>query len=304
MATHHDGAGPDAAARGRTVVVTGGSDGMGRGIVLGRAARGDRVLAIGSNPAKGESLLAEATASEAGDRVEFLAADLSTIAGNQAVIDHVAATYRTVDGLVLAANRQSPQRVETSDGFESTFALYYLSRYLLGHGLMPALSIASQPVIVNIAGVGLTSGKINWDDLQLRTRYRTIAAQLQAARANDLLGVAMAGRFGERVPYVLYHPGFTRSGDSVMEQVNPLVRTVIKTLASVAARPVARAVAPVHEFLDSPPTAPLTAVDRGRPVPLDLKTLDPVAARRLADVTEQILAAADPTRVTRRDGTR
>ncbi|GHJ16885.1 SDR family NAD(P)-dependent oxidoreductase [Micromonospora sp. AKA38] len=287
---HHGGRGRDETARGRTVVVTGGSDGMGRGVVLARAARGDRVLAIGSNPTKGESLLSEATATGVGDRVEFLAADLSTIAGNQAVIDHVAATYRTVDGLVLAANRHSPRRVETSDGFESTFALYYLSRYLLGHGLMPALSAASKPVIVNIAGVGLTSGKkINWDDPQLRNRYRTIAAQLQAARANDLLGVSMAGRFGERVPYVLYHPGFTRSGASAMEQVNPLTRAVVKALASVAARSVERAIAPVHEFLDSPPTVPLTAVDRGRPVPLDLETLDPAAARRLADMTEQIL---------------
>ncbi|MEU0547983.1 SDR family NAD(P)-dependent oxidoreductase [Micromonospora sp. NPDC005979] len=297
---HHDGTGQDEAERGRTVVVTGGSDGMGRGVVLGRAAHGDRVLAIGSNPTKGASLLSAATASGTGDRVEFLAADLSTIAGNQAVIDHVAANYRTIDGLVMAANRQSPRRADTSDGFESTFALYYLSRYLLGHGLMPALSAASKPVIVNIAGVGLTSGKINWDDLQLRTRYRTIAAQLQAGRANDLLGVAMAEQFGERVPYVLYHPGFTRSGDSAMEEVNPLTRAVIKTVASIAARSVDRAIAPVHEFLDSPPTVPLTAVDRGKPVPLDLKTLDPAAARRLAAMTAQLLASADPTPVTPR----
>ncbi|HIW63868.1 MAG TPA: SDR family NAD(P)-dependent oxidoreductase, partial [Candidatus Stackebrandtia excrementipullorum] len=216
---HHGGTGPDAEGRaGQTVVVTGGSDGMGRGIALGRAARGDRVLAVGSNPMKGERLLADAAASGLGDRVEFLAADLSTIAGNQTVIDHVAANYTAIDGLVMAANRQSPQRVQTSDGLESTFALYYLSRHVLGHGLMPALSAGSKPVIVNIAGVGLASGKINWDDLQLRHRYRTIAAQLQAGRANDLLGVAMAAQFGEQVPYVLYHPGFTRSGDSAMEQ--------------------------------------------------------------------------------------
>jgi hypothetical protein len=191
--------------------------------------------------------------------------------------------------LVLAANRQSPRRVETSDGLERTFALYYLSRYLLGHGLMPVLSAGSNPVIVNIAGVGLTSGQIHWDDLQLRHRYRTIAAQLQAGRANDLLGVAMAERFGERVPYVLYHPGFTRSGASAMEQINPLARAVIKTLAAVAARPIERAVVPVHDFLDSPPGAPLTAVDRGKPVSLDLKTLDPAAARRLADTTARLL---------------
>jgi len=301
---HHDGTTPDETGRGRTVVVTGGSDGMGRGIVLGRAARGDRVLAVGSNPTKGERLLADATASGAGGRVEFLAADLSTVAGNRAVIDHVAAKYGTIDGLVTAANRQSPQRVETSDGLESTFALYYLSRYLLSHGLVPALSAGSKPVIINIAGVGLTSGKINWDDLQLRHRYRTITAQLQAGRANDLLGVAMAAQVGEQVPYVLYHPGFTRSGDSAMEQVSPMTRAVIKTLAAVAARSVERAIAPVHDFLDSPPTVPLTAVDRGKPAPLDLKTLDPAAARRLADATEQILAETDPTAFTREEGTR
>ncbi|MGO1839924.1 MAG: SDR family NAD(P)-dependent oxidoreductase [Candidatus Microbacterium stercoravium] len=302
---HHGGTGPDAEGRaGQTVVVTGSSDGMGRGIALGRAARGDRVLAVGSNPMKGERLLADAAASGLGDRVEFLTADLSTIAGNQTVIDHVAANYRAIDGLVMAANRQSPQRVQTSDGLESTFALYYLSRHVLGHGLMPALSAGSKPVIVNIAGVGLASGKINWDDLQLRHRYRTIAAQLQAGRANDLLGVAMAAQFGEQVPYVLYHPGFTRSGDSVMEQINPLTRAIIKTVAMVAARSVERAIAPVHGFLDSPPTVPLTAVDRGKLLPSELKTLDPAAARRLADATDQILAEADPTAVKREDGTR
>ncbi|MUL41056.1 SDR family NAD(P)-dependent oxidoreductase [Streptomonospora sp. PA3] len=302
---HHDGTHPDASARtDRTVVVTGGTDGMGRAVVLGRAARGDRVLAVGSNPRKGERLLADAAASELADRIEFLAADLSTLAGNRAVIDHVTATYESIDGLVLAANRQSPRRVETSDGFESTFALYYLSRYLLGHGLISALSAGSKPVIVNIAGVGLTSGKIHWDDLRMGRRYLTIAAQLQAGRANDLLGVAMAAEFGEQVPYVLYHPGFTRSGDSAMEQVGPLTRAVIKTVAAIAARSVERAIAPVHAFLDSPPRVPLTAVDRDKPVPLDLKTLDPADAKRLAEATSAMLAAAEPTADPREDGLR
>lgn len=301
MADQHND--PIVDQRTRLVVVTGGSDGMGRSLVLGRAARGERVLAVGSNPAKGERLIADAAEAGLDDRIEFLPADLSTVAGNQAVLDHVAGRYAAVDGLVLAANRHSPERVETSDGFESTFALYYLSRYLLGHGLMPVLSASSNPVIVNIAGVGLTAGQIHWDDLQLRHRYRTLAAQLQAGRANDLLGVAMAEQFGGQVPYVLYHPGFTRSGNSAMERVNRPTRAVITFLAAVAARPVERAVAPVHVLLDTPPTSPLTAIDRGKPVPLDLKTLDPVAARRLADMTARLLPATspDPTPTTPRE---
>ncbi|QBI52235.1 SDR family NAD(P)-dependent oxidoreductase [Streptomonospora litoralis] len=279
----------DADGAERTVVITGGTDGMGRALALERAARGDRAVAVGSNHAKGDRLLGDAAALNLQDRVEFVRADLSTVAGNSAVIDHVAARYNAIDALVLAANRQSPKRIETIDGFESTFALYYLSRHMLSHGLVPALSRSAAPVVVNVAAVGLTAGKIHWEDLQLRRRYRTVAAQLQAGRANDLLGVAFADRHQGTVPYVLYHPGFTRSGDSAMERTGPLMRAAIKALAAVAARPVAESIEPIHAFIDSPPSAPLTAIDRGRPVPLGLKTLDASAARRLEQITDRLL---------------
>ncbi|MBB4929837.1 NAD(P)-dependent dehydrogenase (short-subunit alcohol dehydrogenase family) [Lipingzhangella halophila] len=284
----------DADRTARTVVITGGSDGMGRALALERADRGDRVVAVGSSQAKGDLLIGDAAALGLDDRVEFVAADLSTVGSNQAVIEHVTARYGVIDALVLAANRQSPTRVETPDGIESTFALYYLSRYILSYGFMAALARSPTPVVVNVAGVGLTAGKIHWDDLQLRRRYRMVTAQLQAGRANDLLGVAVAEQHGAQVPYVLYHPGFTRSGGSALDQVNLLTRSLIKGLAAVAARPVERSIAPVHDFIDSPPAAPLTAVDRGRPVPLGLRTLNPGTAQHLTRATSQMLAA-DPT---------
>ncbi|MFL1429778.1 MULTISPECIES: SDR family NAD(P)-dependent oxidoreductase [unclassified Nocardiopsis] len=275
----------------RTIVITGGSDGMGRALALERASRGDHVVAVGSTRARGDRLLAEAAGAGLGGRVEFVAADLSTVAGNRAVIDHVGARHTAgIDALVLGANRPFPERTETVDGFESTFALYYLSRYLLGHGLVPALARRPGSVIVNVAGVGMTGGGIHWDDLQLRRRYGTVAAQLQAGRANDLLGVAMAERYGERVPYVLFHPGFTRSGRAAAERLRPAARFAIRALALVAAQPVARAIAPIHGFIESPPGVPLTAASRGRSLPLGLKTLDPVAARQLDAVTARLVA--------------
>ncbi|WP_406398733.1 hypothetical protein [Streptomyces uncialis] len=50
-------------------------------------------------------------------------------------------------------------------------------------------------------------------------------------------------------------------------------------------------VAPVHGFIDHPPAAPLTAIDRGKPVPPTLRTLDPADAERLAEMTEALLDA-------------
>lgn len=72
------------------------------------------------------------------------------------------------------------------------------------------------------------------------------------------------------------------------------LRLFIRVAAKFAARSVEQAIAPVHEFIDSPPAAPLTAIDRGTSLPLTLKTLDPANARRLADATKSLLDTVPP----------
>lgn len=276
----------------RVVVVSGGTDGMGRALSLERAARGDRVFAIGSNPAKGQQLLADA-ATSAGS-VEFVCADLRTVAGVRSAIATITAAAPVIDALALFANRQAPRRTETPEGLEATFALYYLSRYLLSHELTAALSASAAPVIVNVAGVGNTKGQVQWEDLQLTRRYSMIRAQLQAARANDLLAVAFAAEHAQKlIPYVLYHPGFTRSGD--LSVLPAPMRAAVRIAARLSARPIEISVAPIHEFIDTPPTTALTAVDRGKSVPLTLPTLNPANAARLAEATTALVTHLDNT---------
>ncbi|MGY3518820.1 SDR family NAD(P)-dependent oxidoreductase [Micromonospora sp. PTRAS2] len=259
------------------VVVSGGTNGMGRAFAAGRADRGDQVLVLGRNRERGEAL--------AGGSVAFLPVDLSSVAETRQVVEHILTEHPVVDALTLFANAVAPRRIVTDEGLEQTFALYYLSRYLLSFGLRPALDRAAAPVIVNVAGVGVTRGGVRWADPQLTSGYSALTAQLQAGRANDLLGVGFAEQSGSRARYVLYHPGFTRSGDR-----GPLPLVVRGLLAaSVAARPVADAVAPIHRFLDAPPAEPLTAVDRHKRLPPDFPTLDPRHAARLMQLTEKLL---------------
>nr|WP_147917518.1 SDR family NAD(P)-dependent oxidoreductase [Ruania zhangjianzhongii] len=271
----------------RVIVVSGGTDGMGRSLALARAQRGDRVLVLGSNPEKGRRVVAESEALAAGEPIDFIQADLSSVSDTRRAIADIEAQYPVVDALGLFANRQATQRRTTAEGLEHTFALYYLSRYLLSHELAPLLRRSRTPVIINVAGVGTSKGKIHWDDLQLERGYSAITAQLQAGRANDLLGVAYAARTDSPARYVLYHPGFTKSGD--LSPLPAAARVFIRAAAAVAARPVARAIAPVHEFIDSPPAAALTANDRGTQLPLTLTTLDPASAARLAKVTRSLV---------------
>src|SRR5690349_13649274 len=249
----------------KIVIVAGGTTGMGRATALARAARGDDVTVIGRSAR-------ELT-------VPFLQADLSSIAEVERVAKEITARHERVDALTLFANRPLPRRTETVDGLEYTFALYYLSRYLLAARLAPLMT--EESVIVNVSGVGTKAGEIHWADPQLGAGYGLVKAQLQAGRANDLLGVAHRGA----ARYVLYHPGFTRSG--LDGHPSRVVRGVLKTLAAVAARPVAKSVAPIVEWIDRPPTARLTASDRGKPVDLSGKEQD---AARLMAYTDSLLA--------------
>ncbi|MEV6928707.1 SDR family NAD(P)-dependent oxidoreductase [Dactylosporangium sp. NPDC051485] len=256
----------------KTVVISGGTDGMGRATALARRERGDDVVVIGSNAEKGRAL---------GPGITFVQADLSSTAEVGRVVATLRERLESIDALVLCANRQSPRRRETAEGLEHTFALYFLSRHLLAEGLRPLLEAAPAPVVVNVAGVGVTKGAIAWDDLQLREGYGMVRAQLQAGRLNDLLGAGYRGK----ARYVLYHPGFTRSGD-----LSPLpapLRLTLRLLARVAARPVAASAAPIVELVDHPPAARLTALDRGRVLDPSLPTLDPAAAERLREVIER-----------------
>ncbi|CAM3796272.1 SDR family NAD(P)-dependent oxidoreductase [Kibdelosporangium persicum] len=254
----------------KTVVISGGTNGMGRATALARIARGDRVIVIGSDPAKTV------------EGARFLQADLSSV---PEVVRVAGEIDGPVDALALFANRIQPKRVETAEGLEYTFALYYLSRYLLGELLTPQLEASPAPVIINVAGVGTKAGRIHWDDLHLERKYSVVRAQLQAGRANDLLGVSFAAA-QRRTRYVLYHPGFTRSGSD-----NP----VIKLLARFFGRPVAQSVQPVVDWISKPPAEPLTARDREKPVPLSLRTLSPDDAARLAARTSGLPALSGLT---------
>ena len=131
-------------------------------------------------------------------------------------------------------------------------------------------------------------GSVNFDDLQAERRYSALRAQAQCGRANDLLGRAFAQQPSSKARYVLYHPGFTATLGSIGEVKEP-VRTIITLLSKVAAKPVDKAIAPMVELIDNPPVERLTAIDRGKNVDLGIKTFDPANARRLAEVSRQLV---------------
>ncbi|MFG2319872.1 SDR family NAD(P)-dependent oxidoreductase [Streptomyces tendae] len=278
----------------QTVVITGGTDGLGKGLALHYLRQGARVIAVGSTPAKGEALLAEAAALSADGRAVFLPCDLTSVRAARALVTTIEDTCPSVDKLVLCAQRYRlfGPRALTPEGFEHSFALAYLSRYVLSHGLRHALESAPRPVIMNVGTPGTPLGRIRWDDLQLETGYSGTRATLQSFRANDLLGVAFGAVHPETpVRYVGYNPGVVATG--MPEHLPQPLRTLTKASFALFAASVAKAVAPMVRLLDEPPVEPFTAYRTTRRLSLKGASFDQDAALRLHRLTAQ---AVDPAR--------
>ncbi|MFY1688392.1 SDR family NAD(P)-dependent oxidoreductase [Plantactinospora sp. WMMB782] len=276
----------------RTVVITGGTRGIGAGLARRLLAGGDRVVVIGSTAARGAALRAEAVRDGHADRLDFHRTDLASMAGTAALAERLRARYEVLDALVLGAGHFRTKRVETAEGFERTFALYTLGRFLLPELLREPLALAQRPVILNLCGTGgIRAGRIHWDDLQLRRRYSGLRATMQGARANDLLGVAFAARHGESgIRYVLYNPLFVDTG--LADPFPQPARTLVRVAARLFAARVEQVTPGLLDLLTDPPARPLSAFRRKTPVDLGRPEFDQETALRLHGVLAEL---TDPT---------
>lgn len=271
----------------KDLFIAGGTSGMGRGLAMHYLRQGSRVTVTGSSLLRGEEFLDEARRCGAAERASFIQADLSLVSENLRVIKEVRLRHTSLDGLVLTAMQQFPKRTLTPDGFENTFALYYVSRLMMSYGLTELLERGHNPTIVSIGGTGMTQGKICWEDLTLQEGYGIIKATLQGGRANDLLGAAYAEHHRQgKTRFILFHPGFTDSGTNHLSQP---WKGVLKVIAKFFAQPVEKSIQPAIRLMDNPPPQPLVPWDRDRALDLGLPTLNKENAEKLYQMTKHVL---------------
>ncbi|MEV5575248.1 SDR family NAD(P)-dependent oxidoreductase [Spirillospora sp. NPDC052269] len=259
------------------IVITGGTDGMGKALARTYLDRGDTVVIVGRDPAKAATL----------PGAHFIQADLSLVAENRRVIKEINERYPAVHALVLCARYFRSTRFVTAEGFESAFALEYLSRFLLSHGL-------DQPrVIVNVAGPmpGPPIGRIHWNDLMLERGYDGVAAQMQAGRANNLLGVSFASQHAAGpTRYVLVNPGPVST--SFAGEYDPATAAHVAGLKRQGA-PVGEGIKPIISRIDAPPAEPLSAFTPTGRISLDNPSFVPGDAARLDDLTRRLLRSQE-----------
>jgi NAD(P)-dependent dehydrogenase (short-subunit alcohol dehydrogenase family) len=203
-------------ARGlRRALVTGGTDGIGKEAAHGLAFAGYGVIVVGRDRQKGTRAVDEISLATGNPDIGFIHADLSLMSEANRLADEVGGRWTGLNYLVHSAGVVRQHRDVTSEGVESSFAINYLSRFVLTQRLLPLMDAAGRPGeaarIVLVSGAA-KNGLIYFDDVNLTSKFGVFRAVGQFCRANDVFTVEQARRLaGKNVTIVCIKMGVVRT---------------------------------------------------------------------------------------------
>jgi NAD(P)-dependent dehydrogenase (short-subunit alcohol dehydrogenase family) len=201
------------ALRGKVILVTGATSGIGLETARQLADMGAAVIGVGRNLEK-SAAAAEQVRQESGNpQVEYLNADLSSQEQIRRLVEGFCSRYERLDVLVNNAGGFFNKYAETADGIELTFALNHLNYFLLTSLLLDLLVKSTPARVVNVSSDAHRNGRINFDDLEGKQHYNGWRAYAQSKLANVLFTYELARRLeGTGVTANALHPGFVATG--------------------------------------------------------------------------------------------
>ena len=220
-----------------TILVTGATDGLGRRVAQVLVVKGAAVLLHGRNPERLEATLEELRSQTSSEKANSYLADLSSLAAVRDLVERIFSEHGRLDVLVNNAGIISRERRESEDGYELTFAVNYLSHFLLTRLLLPLLKDSAPARIINVASAA--QSPLDFSNLMLEQGYDAMKAYSQSKLAQVMFTFELAEHLrGTDVTVNALHPaslmdtkmvqstfGYTMS--TVEEGTEALVRLAI-----------------------------------------------------------------------------
>jgi NAD(P)-dependent dehydrogenase (short-subunit alcohol dehydrogenase family) len=263
---------------GKTALVTGSTDGLGRELALALAADGAHVIVHGRNAERGQAVVDEITAAGKGS-ARFYAADFASMQAVREVAETIAKDYPKLDLLVsnagIAFLGDQPRRT-SADGYELQFAVNYLAGWVLVNTLRPNLAAAAPSRVINVASG--SSAPIDFDDVMLEQPGAHARGYGQSKLAQVSMTVELAPRFAEDgITMISLHPA-TLMNTTMVESLGIPPRTTV-----------AEGRDHVMGLITRPDLEPGAFYVEGQPrAPTDPQPLDAEARARLVELSEEL----------------
>lgn len=203
-----------ASLAGKRAIVT-GTGGLGFEIARMLCGAGCCVILAGRNRAKGEASLAQIRKVDANADIRFEVLDLADLASVADFAARMIAEGSVLDMLINNAGVMAPsKRLVTTDGFELQMGTNYLGHFALTAQLLPLLTAANSPRVVNVSSIAHRSASIQFDDLQSERSYKVWPSYGQSKLAMLMFGLELQCRSdaaGWGIASSPAHPGVART---------------------------------------------------------------------------------------------
>jgi NAD(P)-dependent dehydrogenase (short-subunit alcohol dehydrogenase family) len=200
----------DISLKGKTAIVTGGTNGIGLETARELARLGAQVTIVGRSAEKCAQTAARLGSRATGNPVAWVAADLSTLEGVMQAAMTFKQQHTRLHILVNNAGGFFFKRTLTADGFETTFALNHIGYFLLTNLLLDVLKSSAPARVVNVAsGMHASLKALDFDNLQGEKKYSGWGAYARSKLCNLLFTFELARRLaGTGVTVNALTPGY------------------------------------------------------------------------------------------------
>ena len=155
----------------RTIVITGGTGGIGLQSAIGLAKTGARILVTGRNQERGKSAAQRIQSETNNPNIVFVQGDVSSMAS----VDQLASALRNetkkIDVLINNAGYLGSEYQKNPDGLEMHFAINVLAPWRLTRELLPELQAAKDSRVLNVTG-GDKPAPVDPDNLQAEKGFK------------------------------------------------------------------------------------------------------------------------------------
>ena len=220
--------------KGKHVVITGATGGIGQASAIALAKYGARITFVARNQQKAENTLAEIKAVSGRDDHRYVLADFSSLESVRKGAEEILSWGEKIDVLQNNAGYGAPERRETVDGFEENFAVNHLAPFLLTGILLPLiLNEGSRIVNVGSHSYSFVKKGMNFDDLQSKNGFAPLRVYSHSKLANNLFTIELADRLKSHgVTCNVLHPGTVST--NLGAEGSGFVATTVKILNKFA----------------------------------------------------------------------
>lgn len=221
---------------GKTVIITGGSSGVGLETAKLLAGHGARVVIASRNETKLQSAVRDIKTATGNDNVAYRRLDLGSLQSVRTFVTETISAEDRVDVLINNAGAVGlPDRL-TEDGLNYMMQVNYFGLFLLTYLLLPKMRTAEPSRIINVSAATMYIGEIDFDHLNDVGYWSGISLLANAKLANSLFTVELANRLLETNVTANSFDPFLVSDTAILDNLPETLNSIGKLFVQIIGR--------------------------------------------------------------------